>query len=100
MTSLASFPRKPQVCVLPKQGSKPRRGILETNDPREYMSTDVLRTMGKVDPRMTVEQPTRRDFKKTEVGFPGGAVVESLPASAGDTGSSPGLGGSHMPRSN
>ena len=32
-------------------------------------------------------------------GFPGGAVVESLPASAGDTGSSPGLGRSHMPRS-
>ena len=33
-------------------------------------------------------------------GFPGGAVVESLPSSAGDTGSSPGLGRSHMPRSN
>ena len=32
-------------------------------------------------------------------GFPGGAVVESLPADAGDTGSSPGLGGSHVPRS-
>ena len=32
-------------------------------------------------------------------GFPGGAVVESPPANAGDTGSSPGLGGSHMPRS-
>ena len=32
-------------------------------------------------------------------GFPGGAVVESLPANAGFTGSSPGLGGSHMPRS-
>ena len=31
--------------------------------------------------------------------FPGGAVVESLPANAGDTGSSPGLGRSHMPRS-
>ena len=30
-------------------------------------------------------------------GFPGGAVVEGLPANAGDTGSSPGLGGSHMP---
>ena len=28
--------------------------------------------------------------------FPGGAVVENLPANAGDTGSSPGLGGSHM----
>ena len=33
-------------------------------------------------------------------GFPGGAVVGSLPASAGDTGSSPGLGRSHMPWSN
>ena len=32
-------------------------------------------------------------------GFPGGAVVENLPANARDTGSSPGLGGSHMPRS-
>ena len=27
-------------------------------------------------------------------------VVENLPANAGDTGSSPGLGRSHMPRSN
>ena len=33
-------------------------------------------------------------------GFAGGAVVENLPANAGDTGSSPGLGRSHMPRSN
>ena len=32
-------------------------------------------------------------------GFSGGTVVESLPANAGDTGSSPRLGGSHMPRS-
>ena len=32
-------------------------------------------------------------------GFPGGAVVENLPADAGDTGWSPGLGGSHVPRS-
>ena len=33
------------------------------------------------------------------LGFPGGTVVESLPANAGDTGSSPGLGRSHMQRS-
>ena len=33
-------------------------------------------------------------------GFPGGAVVENPPANAGDAGSSPGLGRSHMPRSN
>ena len=39
-------------------------------------------------------------FKKECLGFPAGAVVESLPANAGDTGSGPGLGGSHMPRSN
>ena len=31
--------------------------------------------------------------------FPGGAVVKNPPASAGDRGSSPGLGRSHMPRS-
>ena len=37
---------------------------------------------------------------KRERGFPGGAVVGSLPANAGDTGSIPGLGGSHVPRSN
>ena len=39
-------------------------------------------------------------FEKWLEGFPGGAVVENLPANAGDTGSSPGLGRSHMPRSN
>ena len=40
-------------------------------------------------------------FKKLSLeGFPGGAVVENLPANAGDTGLSPGLGRSHMPRSN
>ena len=38
--------------------------------------------------------------KTEDGGFPGGAVVESLPANAGDTGSSPGLGRSHMPWSN
>ena len=37
---------------------------------------------------------------KNDRGFPGGAVVESLPANAGDTGSRPGLGRSHMPQSN
>ena len=41
-----------------------------------------------------------QNFIRTAWGFPGGAVVENLPANAGDTGSSPGLGGSHMPRSN
>ena len=34
------------------------------------------------------------------LGFPGGAVVKNPPASAGDTGLSPGPGRSHMARSN
>ena len=37
---------------------------------------------------------------RASLGFPGGAAVENLPANAGDTGSSPGLGRSHMPQSN
>ena len=32
--------------------------------------------------------------------FPGGAVAKNPPANAGDTGSSPGPGRSHMPQSN
>ena len=44
------------------------------------------------------EQVTQN--KGSALGFPGGAVVENLPADAGDMGSSPGLGRSHMPRSN
>ncbi|KAJ8788547.1 hypothetical protein J1605_005278 [Eschrichtius robustus] len=41
-----------------------------------------------------------RGYKKRQQGFPGGAVVENLHANARDMGSSPGLGRSHMPRSN
>ena len=39
-------------------------------------------------------------FKISLRGFPGGTVVKNLPANAGDTGSSPGPGRSHMPWSN
>ena len=39
------------------------------------------------------------ELRKGQQDFPGGAVVENLPANAGDTGSSPGLGRSHMLRS-
>ena len=37
---------------------------------------------------------------KCAKGFPGGLVVKNPPANAGDMGSSPGPGRSHMPRSN
>ena len=39
-------------------------------------------------------------IKEQKLGLPCGAVVENLPANARDTGSSPGLGRSHMPQSN
>ena len=39
-------------------------------------------------------------FKKILADFPGGAVVKNLPANAGDTGSIPGPGKSHVPGSN
>ena len=38
--------------------------------------------------------------KQASGDFPGGAVVQNPPANAGDTGSSPGPGRSHMTRSN
>ena len=48
--------------------------------------------------RRPVPSPSTR-WKEPVQGFPSGAVVGSLPANAGDTGSNPGLGGSRMPRS-
>ena len=72
------------------------------------------RTKGKSKPIQTKSQReaytdtlTKREkgkniytYKKKNGGFPGGAVVENLPANAGDTGSNPSLGGSHIPQSN
>ena len=73
-----------------------------TQDPRQEVNFPTLVTT-----QTTNRRPTRCSFtffffflNKKEWGFPGGAVVENLPANAGDTGSSPGLGRSHMPRSN
>ena len=56
--------------------------------------------IGSVPPWLTGNTATREIFQKVSQGFPGGAVVENLPANAGDTGSRPGLGRSHMPQSN
>ena len=42
----------------------------------------------------------KKGSRSNERDFPGGTVVKNPPASAGDTGLSPGPGRSHMPRSN
>ena len=39
-----------------------------------------------------MQQTSLLSYFKKLPGFPGGAVVENLPANAGDAGSSPGLG--------
>ena len=44
--------------------------------------------------------PSLNGYKKQVEGFPGGAVVKNPPANAGDTGSIPSPGRSHMPWSN
>ena len=41
-----------------------------------------------------------KSYNKEWQDFPGGAVVKNLPANAGDMGSSPGPGRSHMPQNN
>ena len=48
----------------------------------------------------TEEQNVLKRKKELDEGFPGGRVVKNPPANAGDTGSIPGLGRSHMPRNN
>ena len=53
-----------------------------------------------MDRRAVIEQFLKY-FRNEGFGdFPGDAVVKNLPANAGDTGSSPAPGRSHMPRSN
>ena len=51
-------------------------------------------------PKANLEEHITHPQDRALAGFRGGAVVENLPANAGDAGSSPGLGRSHMPRSN
>ena len=61
------------------------------------------RTLYDINHSKILSDPPPREMeinKNKNRGFPGGTVVENLPVNAGDTGSSPGLGGSHMPRSN
>ena len=46
------------------------------------------------------QEGNNKDQISMKLGFPGGTVVKNPPANAGDTGSSPSPGRSHMPRSN
>ena len=47
-----------------------------------------------------MEESKTQSIERLMGAFPGGAVVKNLPANAGDMGSSPGPGRSHMPQGN
>ena len=63
------------------------------NSKHKYTKEPLKHLQGK-EARRQISQ-----FKIVLVGFPGGAMVKNPPANAGDTGSSPGPGGSHILRS-
>ena len=65
-----------------------QRSLLSSSDLRSYDSVRWLQNM--------MEEITVRISRDV----PGGAVVKNPPANAGDTGSSPGPGRSHMLQSN
>ena len=56
--------------------------------------------MPTITPPRSTPRDTKLSFKGLTLGFPGGAVVKNPLANAGDMGLSPGLGRSHMLRSN
>ena len=64
------------------------------------VSTNLIETEKVKQNEKTEEFVTNEGIRKKILGFPGGAVVENRPANAGETGSRPGLGRSHMPWSN
>ena len=80
-----------------KQTNKKKKpvGHSKSSSKREVYSNSI----SPQETRKISNKQSNPTLKTTREGFPGGAVVESLPANAGDTGSSPGLGGSHMPQS-
>ena len=79
-------------------GQRKSRSIQQVPAIKGTKEDSVTLTLGYI--VQAVRGSTAQWLKAWLQGFPGGAVVENLPANAGDMGSSPGPGRSHMPRSN
>ena len=99
------FPPGPQISSINKTSNsissirslwlRTRGGIKDNrHKPTKTWRLQIVKVLGTDSKTMF---PVLKGKKR---GFPGGAVVKNLPADAGDTGSSPGAGRSHMPRSN
>ena len=63
----------------------------------ERLVTDWTKISDKDD---SYPKYTKKSYKYTIRGFPGGSLVKNLPANAGDTGSIPDLGRPHMLQGN
>ena len=81
-----------------KQGLSMGRGLI--NHGRVFIYTMAVISFPQEWSKNLYKLTCKLVHNKYSEGLPGGAVVENLPANAGNTGSSPGLGRSHMPRSN
>ena len=79
----------------PSHGNQRRK-----RNKRIHTGKEVKLSLFADDMILYIENPKDATRKLLELGFPGGAVVKNPPANAEDMGSSPGLGRSHMPRSN
>ena len=74
-------------------------------DTIKLLEENIGKTLFDINHSKTFFDPPSRVMEiKTKINkwgdFPGGTVVKNPPASAGDMGSSTGLGRSHMPQSN
>ena len=65
--------------------------------PNRIMARDMIRRFPEGE---IIKHQICKDQKSNNGGIPGGTVVKDPPANAGDTGSIPGLGRSHMQWSN
>ena len=91
-----SFPNRVRWTVGCKVWCQGQRRVRET----QLGNISIKMVFKSMDSDMSTQRRGEREKRSSSGDFPGGAVVKNPPANAGDTGSSPGPGRSHMPRSN